>query len=66
VGLVLGQHHRPLGQLADALPQGGEGLVAVGIALGDQAGPPPVGDLAHAPVQGPQGHGRSTQVQVQP
>jgi hypothetical protein len=54
VGLVLGQHHRALGQVADGLPQVGEDLVAVGVALGDQVGPPPAGDLADPPVQGPQ------------
>jgi hypothetical protein len=34
--------------------QVGQDLVAVWIALGDQAAPPPVGDLAHAPVRSPQ------------
>jgi hypothetical protein len=53
-GLVFGQHHRPPGQLGDHLPQGGKELVAVGVALGDQPGSPPAGDLADAPVQGPQ------------
>jgi hypothetical protein len=38
VGLVLGQHDRAVGQVAEVLVQGGEGLVAVGVALGDQGG----------------------------
>jgi hypothetical protein len=46
VGLVLGQHHRASGQPGNRLPQGGKDLVAVGVAVGDQAGPPPPGDLA--------------------
>jgi hypothetical protein len=40
----------------------GEDLVAVGIASCDQAGPPPAGDLADAPVQGPQADGGATQM----
>jgi hypothetical protein len=46
VGLILGQHHRALGQLIELLVQAGEDLLAVGVALGDQAGPPPGCDLA--------------------
>jgi hypothetical protein len=38
VGLVLGQHHRASGQVADLLLEVGDDLVAVGIALGNQAG----------------------------
>jgi hypothetical protein len=48
VGLVLGQHDRAGGQGGDGLAQAGEELVAVGIALGDQPGPPPAGDLTDA------------------
>jgi hypothetical protein len=44
VGLVLGQHHRAGGQLADGLAQVGHDLVVVGVALGDQPGPPPAGE----------------------
>jgi hypothetical protein len=33
--------------------QVGQDLGTVGIALGDQPGPPPAGDLTHPPVQGP-------------
>jgi len=54
VGLILGQHHRTVGQVADLLLQVGEDLVAVGVALGDQAGPPPGCDRAHPTVQGVQ------------
>jgi hypothetical protein len=50
MGLVLGQHHRAGGQVADGLAQIGQHVLAVGVALGDQPGPPPAGDLAHAPV----------------
>jgi hypothetical protein len=57
VGFVFGQDHRTLGQLVDRLPQRGQGVVAVGVALGDQPRPPPASDLAGAPVQGPQRHG---------
>jgi hypothetical protein len=66
VGLVLGQHHRAVGQLAQLLVQGGQDLVAVGIALGDQAGPPPAGDLTHAPGQGPQGDSGAATLPPQP
>jgi len=48
VGLVFGQHHRAGGQPSDGLAQVGEHLVAIGVTLGDQARPPPGGDLAHA------------------
>jgi hypothetical protein len=54
MGLVLGQQHRPVGQVAELLVQVGQDLVAVGVALGDQARPPPAGDLTHTAVQGPQ------------
>ena len=54
MGLILGQHHRTVGQVADLLLQVGEDLVAVGVALGDQAGPPPGCDRAHPTVQGVQ------------
>jgi hypothetical protein len=54
VGLVLGQQHRPVGELADLLVEVGQDLVTVGVALGDQAGPAPCCDLADASVQGPQ------------
>jgi hypothetical protein len=66
VGLILSQHHRAVGQVAELLVQGVQDLVAVGVALGDQAGSPPVGDLAHAPVQGPKAHGRAAQPLVEP
>jgi hypothetical protein len=65
VGLVLGQHHRTLGQVPELLVEVGQHLLAVGVAFGDQPGSPPLGDLADAPVQGPQAHGGATQVQVQ-
>ena len=64
--LVLGQHHRTGGQVAELLVEVGQDLVAVGVALGDQAGPPPGRDLAHAPVQGPQAHGGAAQLLVEP
>jgi hypothetical protein len=53
VGLVLGQHHRARRQVGDGLADGGDDLVGVGGALGDQPGPSPGRDLADAPVQGP-------------
>src|SRR5512133_2522199 len=65
VGLVLGQHHRARGQVADLLLEVGDDLVAVGVALGNQAGPP-AGDLAHAPVQGPQRDGGAAQPLMEP
>jgi hypothetical protein len=65
VGLVFGQHHRPLGQLGDGLPQGGEDLVAVTVAFGDQPGSPPAGDPADAPVQGRHAHGGAAEPLVQ-
>jgi hypothetical protein len=65
VGLVLGQHHRTVGQVGDGLADIGDDLLGVRGALGDQPGPPPGGDLAHAPVQSPQAHGGAAQVQVQ-
>jgi hypothetical protein len=65
VGLVLGQDHGALGQLGDSLPQGGQGLVAVGVALGDQPGSPPGRHLADASVQGVQADRGAAQVQVQ-
>src|SRR6266498_4048997 len=65
VRLVLGQHHRVLGQFGDGLAQRGEDLVAVGVALGDQPRPPPGRHLADASVQGVQADGRAAQVQVQ-
>jgi hypothetical protein len=46
--------------------QAGEDLVAVGVALGDQAGPPPLGDLTDPPVQGPQRHGGTAQPLIEP
>jgi hypothetical protein len=66
VRLVLGQHHRAFRQPVKLLAQVGEDLVAVGVALGDQAGPPPAGDLADAPVQGALADRRSPEPHVQP
>ena len=66
MGLVLGQHHRAVGQLPELLVQVGEDLVAVGVALGDQAGPPPAGDLADAPVQGALADGGAAEPMPQP
>jgi hypothetical protein len=45
VGLVLGQHHSVLGEVTELLAQASQHLLAVGVALGDQAGPTPGGDL---------------------
>jgi hypothetical protein len=64
--LVLGQHHRALGQLGDGLPQAGEDLRLVGVALGDQAGPPPAGDFIDAAVQGALADGRAAEPLPQP
>ena len=66
VDLVFCQHHRSLGQPADRLADGGDGLLGVRIALGDQARPPPGCDLAGAPVQSPQGHGGTAEPLPQP
>jgi hypothetical protein len=51
------QHHRPVGQVGDGLAEIRDDLLGVRGAFGD---------LAHAPVQGPQAHGGAAQVQVQP
>jgi hypothetical protein len=61
VGLVFGQHDGVVGQVAELLVQGGEDLVAVGVASCDQAGPPPCGDLADTAVQGPLADGEAAQ-----
>jgi hypothetical protein len=66
VGLVFGQHDRAVEQVADLLLQVGEDLVAVGVALGDQLGPPPGRDLADAAVQGVQAHGGVAKPLVEP
>jgi hypothetical protein len=52
MGLVLGQHDRAIGKFGDGVAQPGQDLVRVGVALGDQPGPPPAGDLADPPTQG--------------
>jgi hypothetical protein len=62
VGLVFSQQHRTMGQVADVLVEVGQDLVAVGVAFGDQTGPPPCCDLTDTPVQGPQAHGGATQL----
>jgi hypothetical protein len=51
VGLVLGQHGRAVGKLGDGVAQPSQDLVAVGITLGDQPGPPPAGHLADPAAQ---------------
>jgi hypothetical protein len=66
MGLVLGQHHRALGELGDALAQAGQDLVAVGVALGDQPGPPPRCQVADAAAQGLLADGRSAELGPQP
>jgi hypothetical protein len=66
VGLVFSQQHRTMGQVADVLVEVGQDLVAVGVAFGDQTGPPPCCDLTDTPVQGPQAHGGATQLLPQP
>jgi hypothetical protein len=65
MGLVLGQHHRALGQITELLVQGGQDLVAVGVALGDQPRSPPGRHLPDASVQGVQADGRVAQGPVQ-
>jgi hypothetical protein len=64
MGLVLGQHDRALGQPGDGLPECGQDLVAVGVALGDQPRSPPGRHLADASVQGVQADGGAAQVPV--
>jgi hypothetical protein len=66
VRLVLGQDDAAFGQRTDGLVEGGQGLVAVGVALGDQPGSTPLGDLADPAVQGPQRHGGTAQPLVKP
>jgi hypothetical protein len=56
VALIFGQHHRTSGEILELLVEVGQDLVAVGVALGDQAGPAPGGDLTDPSVQGPQRH----------
>ena len=53
MGLVLDQQDRTSGQVAELLVQGGQDLVAVGVASCDQAGR----DLTDTAVQGPQADG---------
>ena len=65
MGLILGQHHRALGQVGDGLAQRGQDLLPVGVALGDQSRSPPGRHLADAPVQGVQADSRAAQIQVQ-
>jgi hypothetical protein len=65
VGGVLGQHDRAGGQLGDGLAQRGQGLVAVGVALGNQPGSPPGRHLTDASVQGVQADRRAAQIPVQ-
>jgi hypothetical protein len=65
VGLVLGQQHRPLGQVPDLLAQRGQDPVAVGVAFGDQPRSPPGRHLADSSVQGVQADGGAAQVPVQ-
>ncbi len=52
VGLIFGQHDRVAGQLGELGSGPGRSAAQRRVALGDQPGPPPAGDLAHAPVQG--------------
>jgi hypothetical protein len=52
VGLVLGQHDRAVGQVAELPVQLGQNLVAAGVAARNQTGPPPAGDLADPSAQG--------------
>jgi hypothetical protein len=61
MGLVLGQHDRAIGKFGDGVAQPGQDLVRIGVALGDQPGPPPAGDLADPPAQGALADGRSAQ-----
>jgi hypothetical protein len=66
VGLVFGQHDRPFGQPGDGLAQGGEDLVAVGVAAGDQPRSPPGRHLTDPSVQGAQAHGGPAELLPQP
>ena len=66
MGLVLGQHHRALGQIPELLVQGGQDLRSVGVALGDQPGPPPAGHLADPSAQGALTDGGAAQPLPQP
>ena len=66
MGLVLGQQDRTVAQLGDLLPQGCQNLVAVGVAPGDQARPPPAGDLTHTSAQGAQAHRGTAKPLVEP
>ena len=65
MGLVLGQQHRPLGQVLELLAQPGQDLVAVGVAFGDQPRSPPGRHLADSSVQGVPADGGAAQVPVQ-
>jgi hypothetical protein len=66
VGLVFGQHHRTVGQLGDGLAQRSQDLLAIGIALGDQAGPTPAGDLPDASAQRALAEGGSAELLPRP
>jgi hypothetical protein len=64
--LVLGQHDRALGQLPDGLVEAGQHRLPGGVTLGNQARPPPLGDLADPPVQSPQGYGGPAEPLIEP
>jgi hypothetical protein len=66
VGLILGQHDRPLRQLGDALTECGQGRLAVGVAACHQPGPPPPGHLAHPAAQGGKADRGAAQPLVEP
>jgi hypothetical protein len=61
VRLVLGQDHRAFGQGGDLLVERRQDGGLLGVALGHQPRPAPVGLLAHSPGQGRQGHRRTAQ-----
>jgi hypothetical protein len=66
VGLVFCQHHGVLGEVTELLVQVGQHLLAVGVALGNQPGPTPGGDLADAAAHGALADGRPAQLLPKP
>ena len=61
-----GSHDRALGQLPDGLVEAGQHRLPGGVTLGNQARPPPLGDLADPPVQSSQGHGGPAEPLIEP
>jgi hypothetical protein len=66
VRLVLGQHHRPAGQLQEPGHDLGHHVIMVRVAAGSQPGPPPDRHQPHPPVQRARTDLRPAQVAADP